>query len=138
MSKETLARCGNRCDLCLAYRENVEKDDRRKLLSDGWYKYFGFRIEQEDIICDGCLKDDCLQNKLLDVDCPIRPCVKKKGYEDCSQCDEFMCEKFKQRLSDIEELKKKHGNIPQTDYELFISPYENGKRISMLKLNTGK
>ena len=68
MPEEILARCGCRCDLCLAYRENVEKEDRRKLLSDGWYKYFGFRIEPEDIVvCDGCLSDDCLKTS-----CSIR------------------------------------------------------------------
>ena len=135
MANEILTRCGYRCDLCPAYRENVEKDDRRKLLSDGWYKYFGFRIEPEDIICDGCLNDDCLKSRLLDTGCPVRPCVKEKGYENCSQCDEFMCEKFKQRLVDFEELKKQHGNISRADYKLFISPYENGKRISELRLN---
>ena len=133
MPEEILARCGCRCDLCLAYRENVEKEDRRKLLSDGWYKYFGFRIEPEDIVCDGCLSSDCLKNKLLDTDCPVRPCVIEKGYENCSRCAEFMCEKFKQRLVDYEALKKQYGSIPRTDYKLFISPYENGKRISGLK-----
>jgi len=134
MPGEILARCGCRCDLCLACRENVEKEDRRKLLSDGWYKYFGFRIEPEDIVvCDGCLSDDCLKNQLLDTECPVRPCVIEKGYENCSQCVEFMCEKFKQRLADYEGLKKYHGDIPQADYELFIRPYENGKRISELK-----
>ncbi|HHW49803.1 MAG TPA: DUF3795 domain-containing protein [Clostridiaceae bacterium] len=134
MPREIISRCGYRCDLCMAYSENVKKDDRRNLLSDGWYKYFGFRIEPENIVCDGCLKDDCVKSKLLDTECPIRPCVKEKGYENCSQCDEFLCEKFKQRLVDFEELKKQHGNIPRSDYKLFIKAYENGKRISELKL----
>ncbi|HHW00600.1 MAG TPA: hypothetical protein GXX36_13760 [Clostridiaceae bacterium] len=39
MPGEILSRCGYRYDLCLASRDNVEKDGRRKLLSDGWYKY---------------------------------------------------------------------------------------------------
>lgn len=30
MPAELLARCGYRCDLCLACRENIEKDDMRQ------------------------------------------------------------------------------------------------------------
>jgi hypothetical protein len=38
-----LTRCGYRCDLCLAYKPNVLKNlENQKILSDGWYKYFGF------------------------------------------------------------------------------------------------
>jgi hypothetical protein len=138
MPREILTRCGYRCDLCLAYKENVEKDDRRNLLSDGWQKYFGFRIEPEDIVCDGCLNDDCIKNRLLDTGCPIRPCVKEKGYENCSQCDEFMCEKFKQRVVDFDEMKKQHGSISRIDYKLFISAYDNKKRVSELKLKNSE
>ncbi|WP_157949953.1 DUF3795 domain-containing protein [Vallitalea okinawensis] len=133
MNKEILTRCGYRCDLCLAYKENVKKNDRRKHLSEGWYKYFGLTIQPEDIVCDGCLNDDCMKTELLDEDCPIRPCVKKKGYENCSECDDFMCETYKERLVDIDELEKEHGKIPEDDYELFIRPYENCRRILKLR-----
>jgi hypothetical protein len=137
MLREILTRCGYRCDLCLAYKENILIDDRRRLLSDGWYKFFGFRIEPEDIYCDGCLNDDCLTAKLLDTGCPIRPCVKEKGYENCSHCDDFMCSKFKERLVDYEEIKEKNQSISKSDYKLFICPYENGKRIRELKEKNG-
>ena len=48
--KEILSRCGYRCDLCLAYRPHIEAypEDRQRL-SDGWFKYFGFRIPPEEI-----------------------------------------------------------------------------------------
>jgi hypothetical protein len=40
--EEILSRCGYRCDLCLAYRPNVEKNpSNQQVLSDGWFKYFG-------------------------------------------------------------------------------------------------
>jgi len=40
-----ITRCGYRCDLCLAYKPNIEAHpENRQILSDGWYKYFGFRI----------------------------------------------------------------------------------------------
>jgi hypothetical protein len=39
-----LTRCGYRCDLCLAYKPNVaENPSNQQKLSDGWFKYFGFR-----------------------------------------------------------------------------------------------
>ena len=30
---DLIARCGFRCDLCLGYRENVERDERNKQVS---------------------------------------------------------------------------------------------------------
>lgn len=41
---EVLARCGYRCDLCPAYHDNVSSDADRQRTSDGWHKYFGFRV----------------------------------------------------------------------------------------------
>lgn len=133
MRDEILTKCGYRCDLCLAYRENVQKEDRRTLLSEGWYKYFGFRIEPEDIICDGCLNGDCQTSKLLDSGCPVRPCVTERGYRNCSECDEFVCAKLRERLVDFAEIKTKHGAISQTDRELFIRAYENKNRLASLR-----
>jgi Protein of unknown function (DUF3788)/Protein of unknown function (DUF3795) len=138
MGEEILTRCGYRCDLCLAYSENVKKEDRRKLLSDGWHKYFGIDIKPHEIICDGCLKGDCNGNKLLDNGCPVRHCVIDKGLENCSQCDEFQCPKIKERLVDFEELKMKHGKIHPADRKLFISAYENGKRLCDLRATNGQ
>ena len=46
-----LTRCGYRCDLCLAYRPNVAKNpSNQQKLSDGWFKYFGFRLPPSEII----------------------------------------------------------------------------------------
>ncbi len=80
-----LTRCGYRCDLCLAYKPNVESNPaHQQKLSDGWYKYFGFRIPPEKVICDGCMVDD---PQLIDHSCPVRPCVIEKGLANCSQCE---------------------------------------------------
>ncbi len=44
-----LTRCGYRCDLCLAYRPNIETNpENRQILSDGWHKCFGFPIPPEE------------------------------------------------------------------------------------------
>jgi hypothetical protein len=123
-----LTRCGYRCDLCLAYRPNVEKNpSAQQKLSDGWFKYFGFRIEPEEIICDGCMSD---HPRLIDQSCPIRPCVIKKGLNNCSSCDQYVCEKLKQRIVLFEDVENRTGiNIPEDDYICFIQPYENKKRL---------
>jgi hypothetical protein len=70
-----LARCGYRCDLCPAYRENIHGPEAaRQRTSDGWFKYYGFRIPPEQICCDGC-RDERPEARHIDAACPIRPCA---------------------------------------------------------------
>lgn len=134
MNKEILSKCGYRCDLCLAYRPNIVEKDERKKLSDGWHNYFGFRIEQENILCDGCTYDD--NPELIDKNCPVRPCVLAKALENCAYCEEYVCEKLKERIVDYDEIRTKHGEeIPVEDYENFIKPYESKKRLDLIREN---
>lgn len=129
-----LTRCGFRCDLCLAYRPNVEANpaDRQKL-SDGWFKYFGFRIPPEEIICDGCMSTEP-NPRLLDVDCPVRPCVLDKGLENCAQCADYGCERLRQRLIEYEAIRGQVGaEIPEDDRRCFILPYENKERLDSIR-----
>ena len=131
---EILSRCGYRCDLCLAYKENIEEDDRRELLSDGWNKFFGFRIPSEDIYCEGCVSSDPTGAELIDKKCPVRKCVIEKGIEDCSECEDYFCEKLESRLVSYEELAEKYGSeIDQDEREMFIRPYENKKRLEDMR-----
>ncbi len=39
MNKKVFSKCGMRCDLCLIYRPNVEKEDRRMDICNAWKKY---------------------------------------------------------------------------------------------------
>jgi hypothetical protein len=135
--KPILTRCGFRCDLCLAYKSNVENNpSNRQKLSDGWHKYFGFRILPADICCDGCMSID---PKLIDQRCPIRPCVIEKGLDNCSQCDQYACEKLKERLVVYEDVKKRiNAEIPEDDYRCFIRPYENRQRLDALRISGEK
>jgi hypothetical protein len=129
-----LTRCGYRCDLCLAYKPNVESNPaNQQKLSDGWHKYFGFRLSPEKIICDGCMSNN---PKLIDQTCPVRPCVIEKGLDNCSQCEQYVCEKLRQRLVVYEEVKNRIGaEIPDDDYLCFIRPYENKKRLVGLRIS---
>lgn len=130
MSKEILTRCGYRCDLCLAYRTNIENDDQRKFLSDTWYKIYGFRIPAQEIYCEGCIS--CDNPKLIDSKCPVRPCVIERGIENCSQCKEYPCELFNQRKVTYEDFSK-DKIILRKEYTSCIKPYENKKRLDELR-----
>jgi hypothetical protein len=130
--KPILTRCGFRCDLCPAYKPNIVKSPQNKQkLSDGWFKYFGFRIPPENIYCEGCMT---APSNLLDKDCPVRPCVIDKGFAHCGECDSYICEKLKERLIVYEEIKQKvNKEISEEDYRCFILPYENKKRLDALR-----
>ena len=132
--EEILTRCGFRCDLCLAYRPNIEKNpSNRQKLSEGWFKYFGFRLPPEQIACDGCMSDNP-NPRLLDLDCPVRPCVIERGLDNCSQCERYLCEKLRERLVVYEEVRDRvNAEIPEDDYLCFIRPYENKQRLDALR-----
>ena len=131
---EILARCGYRCDLCLAYRPNLEANSScAQILSDGWYQYFGFRIPGERIICDGCLAED---SQPLDDECPVRPCVLERGLAHCAECDDYDhgCERLAGRLVVYEKLAATMPHpIPHEDRARFIAPYENKARLDSLR-----
>ncbi len=127
-----LTRCGYRCDLCLAYRPNVTANPaNRQKLSDGWFQYFGFRVQPADICCDGCMADE---PELIDRDCPVRPCVVARGLDNCAQCERYICEKLQERLVVYEEIWNRIGaEIPEDDRICFIRPYENKRRLEALR-----
>jgi hypothetical protein len=135
MMQEIVTRCGYRCDLCLAYRPNVEAcPSNQQTLSDGWYSYFGFRIPAEQIICDGCMAKE---PHLIDTACPVRPCVIERGYANCSQCPDYGCEKLVERLVVCEDIAAHVGGaIPEEDRARFIAPYENKRRLDDLRGQT--
>lgn len=137
MAREIITRCGYRCDLCLAYRENIEKDDKRELLSKGWNKIFGIELSPDEIYCDGCLS--CHDNtKLIDGNCPVRPCVISKSIENCSQCDEFPCDILGGRLVKYDEWEERLDfKITRSDRKNFIKPYENYDRLNALMEKQG-
>ena len=128
-----LTRCGYRCDLCLAYRPNIEAEPaNRQQLSDGWHTYFGFRIPPEAICCDGCMSEN---PRPMDTACPVRPCVIARGLDHCAQCANYDgCEKLAERLVVFEELRLRLGvEIPEADRARFILPYENRQRLEALR-----
>ena len=73
------AKCGMRCDLCLIYRPNVEREDRRTEICAVWRKQNpNFDADPAEIICDGCAcqREDAVY---FDKNCKTRRCVLEKG-----------------------------------------------------------
>ncbi|RPJ59345.1 MAG: DUF3795 domain-containing protein [Acidobacteria bacterium] len=126
---EILARCGFRCDLCPAYAPNVDMMVNRQAVSDGWFRYFGFRLPPEEIYCTGCAGE----GKTLDKDCQIRACVIAKGLENCASCEDFDCEKMKSRVDAAAKIRKKFPDMPKRDYALLVRPFEGRKRLVRLR-----
>lgn len=117
---EIIARCGYRCDLCPGYAGNIKTPEDQERASDGWFKYFGFRVPPAEINCRGC-SPDC-----VDKDCPVRPCAEERGHDNCGQCGEFPCAKSESRTGFIARYLAEHPDlaIPPEDYRLFFTPYE--------------
>jgi Protein of unknown function (DUF3795) len=132
-----LTRCGYRCDLCLAYQPNVQANPaNQQVLSDGWFKYFGFRILPEGILCEGCMAEN---PHLIDQACPVRPCVMQRALATCAACPDYACDKLQERLVDCDEITRRMGcPIPPEDRERFITPYENKARLDALRENIWK
>jgi hypothetical protein len=130
--EEVLSRCGYRCDLCLAYRPNVEAHpENRQLLSDGWHRYFGFRIPPDRIECDGCWSEG---GRLIDPECPVRPCVIARSLENCAFCADYGCDKLKERLVEYEAIAAGVDDpIPAQDRACFLAPYENQARLERIR-----
>lgn len=133
MGREIVTKCGMRCDLCVAYIHHPDQKDpeERKRASDTWEKYFGFRLEPDEIVCGGCLEDE---KGLLDKNCPVRPCVIRRGYDTCAQCGEFDgCDSLKERLIGETGCGDRHwGELPAEDRKYLVA-FINHKRLSEMR-----
>ena len=91
MENIVFSKCGMRCDLCLIFRPNVEKEDRRAEICKVWQKMWGgAHFDPATLICDGCISDreDAV---FFTPICEIRNCVTDQGLEHCGYCDRYPC-----------------------------------------------
>jgi len=73
----------------VAYKENVKTDEARQRGSDGWKKYYGFRIRLDQMYCDGCPTPDDENPVLLAPNCTTPKCAIISGVETCAHCSGF-------------------------------------------------
>ena len=132
--KEILARCGYRCDLCPGYNGNLHTPEDKQRTSDGWFKYIGIRYSPDEIGCEGCLDE----KEPADTECPVRPCVKEKGLENCGYCEDLPCDKLKTRMNFFEDRLGDLSKIPKDDYTLFIEPYVSKERLFKIRASLQK
>jgi hypothetical protein len=72
--------------------------------------------------------------KLVDENCPVRPCGMEKGLDNCSQCEDYVCDRLAERRVVYEDVRERVGReIPEEDRRCFIRPYENKERLDALK-----
>ena len=141
-TKEILSRCGYRCDLCLAYKPNIESKDQRDILSAGWKKVFDINLSPDQIYCEGCVTRSDNNLTLIDHDCPVRPCATQKDHANCAQCDEFI-QADAQYCPTLKDSLVSYDNLTQTlDFDITpklrkncIEPYENLDRLTKLIKN---
>ncbi len=101
--------------------------DNQRVLSAGWHKYFGLSIPPEKTLCDGCMTDN---PSLIDQDCPVRPCTLSKEILNCGDCEDYGCDKLRQRWVIFGEIASKGiKEIPEEDRKRYINPYENKDRV---------
>jgi len=89
INKALLAPCGLYCGVCAIHIADRDNNLKFKEILVDVYKPFS-KIA-DDIKCKGCLSenpDDIFGYCKI---CPIRDCVKSKGFESCYQCDDFPC-----------------------------------------------
>lgn len=130
------SKCGMRCDLCLVYRPNVEKEDRRAEICSVFKKMNpGYEPDPHTIICDGCNSEkEC--PALLDSECKARQCVLEKGFPHCGYCDAFPCAIFPAEPTE-EELKQKIDIEKQWtwDDQSLMAAYQCRKNMEEFRKN---
>lgn len=138
---DLFAKCGINCSRCPSYRENLKTDEDRQKCSDGWYKYFGFRLSPEKLLlCDGCqMPKDEKPVRYYKSGCYLRKCAEKNGVVTCAQCSGYPCEEVKQwgtrwtREAVAARLGIQEEAIPEEDYLAFIEPYESLKHLAAIR-----
>lgn len=135
--KDIFAKCGYNCGYCAAYKENAKTEEARQRGSNGWKKYFNFRMRPEKMYCDGCQTPDEEKPVILGVGCKIRKCANINGVQTCAHCSEYKtCMKDIRIHSDIdrEKIEDRMGApVPEDDYIAFIGPYEHIRNLDRIR-----
>jgi hypothetical protein len=131
--KEILGRCGYRCDLCPAYIGNIHSAEDRQRVSDGWFKYYGFRIPPDQICCDGC-RDEKADARRIDAECRVRTCAITRGFDTCASCERHPCDELKGKFVSRSQVEARTGApVPDEDYKTYIEPYEADKVLNRIR-----
>ena len=122
---DMIARCGFKCNACLAFKGNNTTAADQARVAEGWAKYFGLVVLPEKIRCNGCMAKDRGAYDFPDMNCPIAPCVIARGLDNCAGCSEYPCDRLEARMRACDEVKQRfRGAVSPEEYECYIAPYD--------------
>lgn len=134
---EIISRCGFRCDLCMAYRENGKGWLHQLKTAEGWFKYYDYMVHPSKIVCDGCLKGESRIFRFHDSFENVCDCVTSRKIDNCSLCGDYPCSALESLMTVCEDVKKRYsGRISMEEYSKFIAPYD--PRIVLEELRNRK
>lgn len=133
-----IAKCGFDCGRCSSYKGNLKTKRDRQSCSDGWHKYFGFRLSPGKLLrCEGCLvPSEENPVRYLKTGCRIRRCAVKNGVENCAYCSDYPCQDVKAHSAYIDrnKISTRLGEpIPEANYLAFIEPYEGANHLDRVR-----
>ena len=134
--KDLIGKCGFNCSRCGSYKENLETVEDRQRISNGWFKYFGFRMNPQKLLrCDGCQASQ-EENPIRYINCKIRKCALYNGVETCANCSACPCEDVKANSSGHtrEKVMARLGTaIPEEGYLAFLEPYQGVEHLAEIR-----
>ena len=78
--------CGLDCEKCDARIATITNDNAlREKTAALWTKFNGVTITAETINCTGCRLEGA-KTPFCDKLCPVRNCVREKGFDTCADC----------------------------------------------------
>jgi hypothetical protein len=136
--KDLFAKCGFNCGHCAAYKENAKTEEDRQRGSDGWKKYYNFRLSLDRMYCDGCQVPDEENPVLLNPACLIRKCALINRVETCAHCSEYHACMHELRIFSLDISRKKIEArigtlIPEEDYLAFVEPFEHLNHLDQIR-----
>lgn len=126
--KEKLSVCGYRCDLCLVYRDNLERIGKDEVKA-GFLKHFNHDLDDEILAgCVGCPAGG-------DESCSVKACAHDKEIANCGYCGELPCDKVRKKMNVIEEFFDDVSALSKWDRDHYVEPYRSEERLRKIEEN---
>jgi hypothetical protein len=107
-----IAYCGLDCSECSAFIATQTNDlEQKRKIAERWTKELKIEFRPENIECMGC-KSDRVSGWCTKI-CRVRPCAEARVVRTCADCEDYLCGKLKEFLSNepkaatnLEQIKK--------------------------------